>query len=277
MPNGMTRFFLVERLYAGRFSVVHRGRYFDKDVVIKRCCDSKHARREFRAIWDLTQHGCRNIAGLEMDRLVGDDEIENCKQVHEYYAQGYDHPSNLLLTLYKDKPPMCDSDEDISRVMRDVLEGVADMHRLGWVHCDVKRENILFDGDRYRLIDFGLAIEKHCARDHRYLRGTPFYLAPEIVQHGEISPMVDMYAIGVLMYSLLHYGDHPIEALNHVAGGRACQRVIAETSYDPARWTNDDAPLSKEVCSRLLHKYPPARMTALEALDHPLFSSIVHR
>ena len=266
------RFLLTEKLYSGSFSVVHRARdaILGRDVVVKRCCDDARARREFRAMSELGAVGCRNIAALEVSRLVGDHEIENCRGKHKFYEQAYDHPSNLVVEYYAGAPSLCASDAEVAGVARDLLVGVSDIHEFGFIHCDVKRENIVFDGQSYRLIDFGLAVERPLARLHTYVRGTPFYLAPEIVLRGETSPMVDMYAAGVTIYALLHGGEHPIAEMNYTTGDKAIQRVIAGKSYDPARWRNADAPLAQDLCLRLLQRYPPARLTAKEALEHHL-------
>ena len=263
---------LTERLYSGAFSVVHRAHDLDRSnrpLIIKRCCDNKHALREFRALWDLNESRCRNIASLEVDRLVGDEEIDRSRvQTHKFYTQAYDHPSNIVLDQYDHSPSLCNNDDGIFEIARHVLEALSDIHEQGYIHCDVKRENIMFDKASlsYRLIDFGLSMKEDLARIHTYIRGTPFYIAPEIVQHGEMSRKVDMYAVGVLIYSLLHDLEHPIEELNSVAPTKVHQRIIAEKSYDPSRWTNSNAPRAEALCRRLLQRYPPSRPSAEEAL-----------
>lgn len=264
---------LTEKIYSGAFSVVHKGHDIaraDRPLIIKRCCDNRHARREFRALLELNEARCRNIAGLEVDRLVSDEEIDrSLVESHKFFTQPYDHPSNIVLEEYDHSPGPCRDDGAILEVAHDVLAGLSDIHGQGYVHCDVKRENIMFDSgsSSYRLIDFGLAIKEDLARLHTYVRGTPFYLAPEIVQHGEITRAVDMYAAGVLIYSLLHECEHPIKELNLDAPSKARRRTIAEKSYDPARWKNPGAPRAEELCKRLLQRYPPARPSAEEALE----------
>lgn len=264
---------LTEKLYSGAFSVVHKGHDVasaDHPLIIKRCCDSRHARREFRAILDLNDSRCRNIAALEVDRLVSDNEIDrSLVRSHKFYTQAYDHPSNIVLEEYDHFPEPCRDDGGILEIAHDVLTALCDIHGQGYVHCDVKRENIMFDADSlsYRLIDFGLAMKEDLARLHAYVRGTPFYLAPEIVQHGEITRKADMYAVGVLIYSLLHECEHPIHELNLSAPKKAHRRTIAEKSYDPARWRNSNAPRAEELCKKLLQRYPPARPSAEEALE----------
>lgn len=271
------RLVLTDRLYAGNFSVVHKGRFADRpadpELVVKRCCDNRHARREFNAIRALSERKCRNIIELEVDRLVGDQEIANCGDKHKFYTQIYDHPSNIVSALYERVPDLCADDAAVAQVARDVLVGLSDIHACGFTHCDLKRENVMFDGATYRLIDFGLAMDEDSARQNTFVRGTPFYLAPEIVQHGEITPMVDMYALGVLIYSLLHKGQHPIDELNYTTGAKMCQHVIANSAYDPKRWANAAAPVAADLCAILLRKYPVARASAAEALGHGLFET----
>eukprot|EP00873_Tetraselmis_striata_P042891 jgi/Tetstr1/463155/TSEL_008089.t1 len=270
----MKRFTLREKLYDGRFSVVHKARdnATNNDVVIKRCRDHPQARREYRAVAELTALKCRNIAALEVQRLVGDDEIYADKTAHNFYNQAYDHPSNLVFPVYGEKPRVCYTDLQARDVIRNVLRGLNDIHGNGYIHRDVKRENILYDGSEHRLVDFGLTIRERDAKQSTKIAGTPFYLAPEIVQYSWYTSMVDMYATGVvLLYSILHEGGHPIAAINDVKTAKAVQKLVAESSYDPARWENERAPLAADLCWTLLQKYPGARVTVGEALQHPLF------
>jgi serine/threonine-protein kinase len=97
------------------------------------------------------------------------------------------------------------------------------MHDLGFIHRDVKPENILFDEEgRVKLIDFGLA---RSLRDGRLTQegsfvGTPGYVAPEnISRHADPTPGADIYALGsTLYYAAVGKGafagkKHPTEKL----------------------------------------------------------------
>ena len=269
------RFVLCKRLFSGNFSVVHRARDMkeDKDVVLKRCRYSQHARKEINIIRDLTNHGCRNIVRLSEDRLLGDNEIQFAEPKHEYYNQVYDHPAIIASELCSAIPCKYSTDAEVRDILFDLLTALKDVHSLGYIHADVKRKNILRDSKCYRLIDFGISIPATEDKEHTLLRGTPFYMAPEIVQGLEVTPMIDMYAVGVLIYDLLHDGEHPIEMMNTVSGDRGFQSLLATCCYDPARWLNSDSPLAGDLCTQLLKKYSAARLTASEALAHPLFKS----
>ncbi len=70
-------------------------------------------------------------------------------------------------------------DSQCKSIFRDVLEGVACMHAHGWVHADIKLENVLlFENKRAVLTDFGAAYRVGAPQPRR-LKGTVAYAAPE--------------------------------------------------------------------------------------------------
>jgi serine/threonine-protein kinase len=78
------------------------------------------------------------------------------------------------------------------------------VHDDGFLHGDVKPENVLFDpAGRHRLIDFGLARHWPFPVEHQ-VAGTPWYMAPEtICSGGALVPATDIYALGMMAYELL--------------------------------------------------------------------------
>lgn len=105
---------------------------------------------------------------------------------------------------------------DAVRMVADVGDALAALHASGWVHRDVKAENVLF-GRRGRavLTDLGLAgCEGTLLDGRRSLPGTPSYMAPEVVR-GEVDTVarwkaVDQYALGITAYLALT-GTLPFE------------------------------------------------------------------
>ncbi|KAI3828061.1 hypothetical protein L1987_02156 [Smallanthus sonchifolius] len=72
-----------------------------------------------------------------------------------------------------------------------------------YVHCDIKSANILIDKNFHgKVADFGLTrLTKVGSKSH--LAGTFGYMPPEYLRRGEVSPKVDVYAFGVVLYELI--------------------------------------------------------------------------
>src|SRR5918994_214355 len=94
--------------------------------------------------------------------------------------------------------------DEVVDVIGAVAAGLADLHGRGFVHRDVKPHNILFDQDRARLADFGLArsdrAELTVLTATGTTAGTLAYLAPELLRGAPASPASDVYALGVVAF-----------------------------------------------------------------------------
>lgn len=106
-------------------------------------------------------------------------------------------------------------------ILEPVLAALGAAHRAGFVHRDMKPENVLIGDDgRVKVADFGLvrSVDTVTSTTGTVL-GTVSYLAPEqIEQPGAADPRVDVYACGVVLYEMLtgekpHDGDSPAVVL----------------------------------------------------------------
>ncbi len=106
---------------------------------------------------------------------------------------------------------------DITRVMKigqQVAQALQCASDLGFVHGDVKPENILLDANgNAKLVDFGLAAMQ---KDTSEIWGTPYYISPEKVQKTQIDFRADMYSLGGTLYHALT-GVAPFEGDDSVA------------------------------------------------------------
>ncbi|MFB7585730.1 Stk1 family PASTA domain-containing Ser/Thr kinase [Streptomyces sp. NPDC056169] len=105
-------------------------------------------------------------------------------------------------------------------ILEPVLAALGAAHRAGFVHRDMKPENVLIGDDgRVKVADFGLvrAVGSATATTGSVL-GTVSYLAPEQIEHGTADTRADVYACGVVLYEMLtggkpHAGDTPAQVL----------------------------------------------------------------
>lgn len=99
--------------------------------------------------------------------------------------------------------------EHLRKIFKQAATGLAYMHASGWVHCDVKADNLLVNqsGD-LRIIDFAIAkrIPTGFAKlfyRARKAQGTPSFMSPEQIRGKKPDPRSDIYSLGATYYELL--------------------------------------------------------------------------
>ena len=87
-----------------------------------------------------------------------------------------------------------------------ICEGLAEAHRLGVIHRDLKSSNIMIDREgNARIMDFGIArrIKERGITDQGMIIGTPEYMSPEQVEGKDVDARSDIYSLGVILYEML--------------------------------------------------------------------------
>ncbi|MEW2488429.1 Stk1 family PASTA domain-containing Ser/Thr kinase [Streptomyces sp. NPDC048411] len=105
-------------------------------------------------------------------------------------------------------------------ILEPVLAALGAAHRAGFVHRDMKPENVLIGDDgRVKVADFGLVRAVGAVTNTTgSVLGTVSYLAPEQIEHGTADTRADVYACGVVLYEMLtgakpHTGDSPAQVI----------------------------------------------------------------
>jgi len=98
-------------------------------------------------------------------------------------------------------------------VAEEITEGLAEAHRLGVIHRDLKPQNIMIDRDgNVRIMDFGIArlVKGRGITDTGVIIGTPDYMSPEQLEGKEADQRSDIYALGVILYEMVT-GEPPFK------------------------------------------------------------------
>ncbi len=113
---------------------------------------------------------------------------------------------------------------------RQIAEGLAEAHRLGVVHRDLKPQNVMIDKDgNAKIMDFGIARSLHTkgVTGTGVIIGTPEYMAPEQAEGGDVDRRVDLYALGAILFEMVT-GRVPFE------GATPLSIVLKHRSEPPA-------------------------------------------
>ena len=91
-------------------------------------------------------------------------------------------------------------------VIKQVCDGLAEAHRLGVVHRDLKPQNIMLDREgNARIMDFGIArtFRTKGLTGGNVMIGTPEYMSPEQVEGKDIDLRSDIYSLGIILFEML--------------------------------------------------------------------------
>ena len=87
------------------------------------------------------------------------------------------------------------------------------LHQSNLIYFDLKPENILLlnkEGVNLRFIDFGF-VSEYSVKPIENIKGSPFLISPEILNHSTVNFQSDIYSLGILMYWIL-FGIYPFNA-----------------------------------------------------------------
>ncbi|XP_009343294.2 mitogen-activated protein kinase kinase kinase 20-like [Pyrus x bretschneideri] len=162
---------------------------------------------------------------------------------------------------------------DVRRHAKSVLRGLEFIHAKGFVHCDLKLQNVLvFGNGAAKIADFGLAKKAGESENKVEVRGTPLYMAPESVNDNEYESSSDIWAFGCLVAEMASgkpaWDHNPAMNMFKILmriGGDELPQIPEELSEE-----------GKDFVSKCFVKDTRQRWTAEMLLKHPFVSGDDH-
>lgn len=199
MPLDIPNYRIIEKLGEGAQSQLYRARCMrtGKDYTVKIV---KVTKPEDTGYVDLLR--AEHAIGSTVDHPV-------IRKVYEYriMRQRLRLRGGILFMEYVDGLPMSHKDfhrpfDEILRLFGKAAEGLHAMHLTGYVHADLKPNNILVTNEgAVKLIDLGQSSRIHEAKTR--IQGTIDYIAPEQVQRGILDQRTDVFGLGAALHRVV--------------------------------------------------------------------------
>ncbi|KAE9621432.1 putative protein kinase RLK-Pelle-LysM family [Lupinus albus] len=208
LANATNDFSMANKIGEGGFGIVYYANLRGEKAAIKKM-DMK-ASKEFLAELKVLTH----VHHLNLVRLIGYSIEGSLCLVYEFIENG-----NLSQHLHGSgrEPLPWPIRVQIALDSARGLEYIHEHTMPIYIHRDIKSANILVDKNfRGKVADFGLAKLAEIGSSSRptaRLVGTFGYMAPEYAQYGDVSPKVDVYAFGVVLYELISAKEAIIQSI----------------------------------------------------------------
>ena len=179
---------------------------------------------------------------------------------HHYIVMEY-VAGKTLKKVIRDRAPLLNL--EAVDTMKQLTSAVAEAHKRGIIHRDIKPQNVIVKSDgSLKILDFGIATAKGSAQltQANNVMGSVHYLAPELAKGEPASPQSDIYALGIVFYEMLT-GDVPFKADQAV-------QIALQHMREPmpsVRKANPNVPQSVEnIIIRATAKNPKLRYQSLK-------------
>ena len=293
---------MITRLGGGSFADVYKAKEKSTGELVA----IKVLKRKYKKWEDcLELRECSSLQKLHDSSLAnkpGAENIIKLKQIIFIKKTGtlnlvFEYMKTDLLELMKDQEPRILNEEQIRDIMYQTLLGLSFMHKYGFFHRDMKPENLLLNGKKIKIADFGLAREIRSVPPYTEYVSTRYYRAPEcILQFTNYNSPIDIWGLGCIMAEMylhpqpLFCGSNEKEVLFKICS------VLGTPTYDT--WndgiqqanivgikfpTNPGIDLEKiitgasseaiDLIRQMLQWDPNKRATAKALLKHPFFTN----
>ena len=201
------------------------------------------------------------VDGYDLDLLLTPAMLRRVRE--KVSGRRWDYINNVIATegpvRPRLKPGMAVS------IMREILAGLAALHREEIVHGDIKPSNIMVKRTgNAKIIDIGSAIDLNDMPSHRTC--APQYAAPEMLEREEFTPRSDLASLGYVLIELLA-GQPLFAGINDYSQLLEAKRNLPQRLDDLLPEEVTDSDLLMAICRRLTAPDPMLRYASAEEAD----------
>eukprot|EP00899_Mesostigma_viride_P028194 jgi/Mesvir1/855/Mv17428-RA.1 len=251
----MENYHIIELIGEGSFGKVYRGRRKYTGQITAMKFIMKHGKSE-KDIRNLRQE-IEILRNLRHDNIIQmldafETKTEFC--VVTEFAQGE------LFEILEDDQNLPES--EVRLIARQLVKALHYLHSNRIIHRDMKPQNILISsGGKVKLCDFGFARAMSCnTMVLTSIKGTPLYMAPELVQELPYNHTADLWSLGVILYELF-VGQPPFYT-------NSIYSLIHHIVKDPVKYPENISDDFRSFLTGLLNKTPTQRLGWPQLLDH---------
>ncbi|KAH9624396.1 hypothetical protein KSS87_017951, partial [Heliosperma pusillum] len=253
---GVENYHVIELVGEGSFGKVYKGRRKFTGQTVAMKFIMKHGKSD-KDLHNLRQE-IEILRKLKHENII--EMLDSFETPQEFcvvteFAQG-----ELFEILEDDK---CLPEEQVRAIAKQLVRALHYLHSNRIIHRDMKPQNILIgSGSVVKLCDFGFARAMSMNTVVlRSIKGTPLYMAPELVREQPYNHTADLWSLGVILYELF-VGQPPFYTNSVYA-------LIRHIIKDPVKYPENISHDFKSFLKGLLNKVPQQRLSWPALLEHP--------